>query len=127
MVWIPKYRKKILPKRMSTRLREILVGICQTYGLELDSLAIEGDHIHLFVSIPPRLAVSEALGILQSISSKQLFEEFPHLRGHLRRGKLWGRGYFVTTVSDARTLGMIRRYIAKHGVDRPKVKQLSLF
>ena len=94
VVWIPKYRRKVLTKRISDRLREILVGICQTYGLAMDSLAIELDHVHLFLSIPPRLAVSEVIGTLKSISAKQLFSEFPHLRQHVRRGKLWGRGVF---------------------------------
>ena len=126
-VWIPKYRRKILTPRISGRLREILAGLCQPSGLELDSLALELDHLHLFLSIPPRLSVSEAIGILKSISARQMFAEFPHLREHLRRGKLWGRGYFVTTVPDSRTFAMLRGYLARQGVAKPPVKQLRLF
>ena len=129
IVWIPKYRRRVLTRKVSGRLQEILLGICQTYGYRIDTLAIELDHIHLYISIPPRVSVSEAIGTLKSISARQLFAEFPHLRERLRKGHLWARGYFVTTVSDVRAAPMIRRYLQSQGVDKPPVKdsQLRLF
>ena len=129
IVWIPKYRRKVLTVKLAKRLEEIFLGICQLYGYRIDTLAIEVDHLHLYISIPPRVAVSEAIGILKSLSAKQLFAEFPHLRQDLRKGQLWGRGYFVTTVNDVRTAPMVRRYLQGQGVDKPhpRVEQLSLF
>ncbi len=129
IVWIPKYRRRVLTRPLAQRLEEILGGICQTYGYRIDTLAIESDHLHLYVSIPPREAVSDAIGRLKSLSAQQMFAEFPHLRQYLRKGQLWGRGYFVTTVSDVRTAPMIRQYLRRQGVDkpRPSVEQLTLF
>ena len=98
IVWIPKYRRRVLNRKLSGRLEEILRGIGQTYGYRIESLAIEVDHIHLYASIPPRVSVSSAIGTLKSISAKQMLAEFSHLRGRVHKGHLWSRGYFVTTV-----------------------------
>jgi putative transposase len=69
------------------------------------------DHVHLFLSAPPRYAPARIVQILKSISARELFARFPRLRRQLWGGQLWEDGYFVRSVGDAVTAEIIRRYI----------------
>jgi len=125
-VWIPKYRKGILTGDIAERAREIVTGLCQLYGYELDRIAVEPDHVHVCVGAPPRCSPASIARNLKSASGQELFGEFPQLRRELRTGKLWARGYFVSSVSETRVLGAIQAYIERQGQPRQASGQLSL-
>ena len=111
IVWVPKYRKGILAGRPGERLKEIFQDIAQHYDLDIDTMEVMPDHIHLFISFPPRYAIAEVVKTLKSLSARQLFQEFAWLERELWGGELWGDGYFVRTVGDQVTAEIIRRYI----------------
>src|SRR3989304_9219994 len=92
-VWIPKYRRAVLTGTTRDYLHERLLERCQLLELELDSWAIEPDHVHLFLGAPPRWSPADIARRLKSETGQQLFQEFPHLRQHFRKGQVWGRGY----------------------------------
>ena len=69
------------------------------------------DHVHLFLSAPPRYSPAQIVQILKSISAREVFERYPSLRKVLWKHELWNDGYFVRSVGDKVTAEVIRRYI----------------
>jgi putative transposase len=100
--------------------------IAQEYDLVIDTMGIVEDHVHIFLTAPPRLSPARVVQILKSISARELFRWFPQLRQELWGGRLWSDGYFVRTVGDAVTSDIIRRYITYHE-HKQDVIQLSLW
>ncbi|MBI3537669.1 MAG: IS200/IS605 family transposase [Chloroflexi bacterium] len=123
-VWIPKYRVKVLKGAIAERAKEIFQETATHYEFEMDTLEVMADHVHLFLSAPPRYAPARIANILKSISAKKLFEEFPQIRKVLWHSKLWADGYYVGSSGDEVTADMIRRYIHYQQVQQ---KQLRLF
>ena len=85
------------------------------------------DHVHLFVSFPPRYSISRVVGLLKSITASVLFQEFPRIRDQLWGGEFWEDGYFARTVGDEVTGEMIRKYIQYHEEREKASEQLDLF
>ena len=83
------------------------------------------DHVHIFVSAPPRYSPAKIVNILKSISARETFSRYPQLRRRCWSGKLWEDGYFVRAVGEKITADIIAKYI-KHQKKR-KTKQLDLF
>ena len=111
MVWIPKYRKMVLKGRIAERLKEIFQEIAERYEFEIDTMEVMEDHVHLFLSAPPRCAPAEVVQIMKSISAKIVFQEFPKVKEELWGGELWNNGYFVRSTGDKVTSEVIRKYI----------------
>ena len=97
IVWVTKYRKKVLQGETSERLRELLRGICKENDVEIIRGHISKDHVHMFVSIPPHLAVSKLVQYMKGKSSRKLLQENKHLSSLYWGRHLWARGYFVAT------------------------------
>ena len=93
--------------------------------MEIDTLEVMEDHVHLCLSAPPRYAPARIGQILQSISARELFARCPRLRRQLWGGQLWEDGYFVRSVGDAVTAEIIRRSIRYQ--QSPQNIQLHLF
>ena len=111
IVWIPKYRKIVLEGRIAERLKEILQEISERYDFEIDTMEVMEDHVHLFLSAPPRYAPARVVQIMRSISAKLVFEEFPEIKKELWGGELWNDGYFVRSTGDKVTSEVTRNYI----------------
>ena len=79
--------------------------------MEIDTLEVMEDHVHVFLSCPPRYSPARVMQILKSKSARELFARFPWLRRKLWGGELWGDGYFVHSVGGQVTAEIIRRYI----------------
>jgi putative transposase len=95
IVWVPKYRRKVLYGNLRRRLGEILKDLCRQKGVEL----VEGhalvDHLHVCLSFPPKFSISEVTGFLKGKSAIRLHREF----GQRNPNKnFWVRGYYVSTV-----------------------------
>ncbi len=113
-VWIPKYRKMILTEDISKRVEEIFREIAQIYEFDIETMAVVEDHVHIFLSAPPKYAPGEIVRILKSRSAKVVFKEFPQVRKKLWAGEFWSDGYFVRSVGDEVTAVVISRYIEYH-------------
>ncbi len=111
LVWIPKYRKDILEKEVSDYLKEVFRQIAEEYGFGIDTLEVMGDHVHIFVEVPPKYSPAQLVQIMKSISAREVFKRFPKLRKQLWAGELWNDGYFVRSVGDKVTADIIRKYI----------------
>ena len=125
VVWAPKYRKKVLTGDIAQATRKIFQQIAEAYDMEIDTLEVMEDHVHIFLSAPPRYAPARIVQILKSLSARRLFAQFPQLKRKLWAGKLWENGYFVRSVGDEVTAEVIRRYIRYQ--KRPQYVQLGLW
>ena len=79
LVWAPKYRKWILRGDIQKRVAELFVEIAENHDIEIDTMEVAEDHVHLFVSFPPRLSISSVVGKLKSISASVIFRECPEV------------------------------------------------
>ncbi len=99
IVFCPKYRYKILNNEVSEYLREQIYRLCsQKDGVAVHELNIQEDHVHLFLTIPPKYAVSELMGFLKGKLALKMFDRFPSLRKRYWGQHFWSRGYCVSTV-----------------------------
>lgn len=114
IVWITKYRKKVLKEDVGFRLREIIRQICSTDKVDILKGAIGPDHIHLLLSIPPYMAVSRLVQHLKGESSRKLQMEFPHLKKQFWGQHLWAIGYFCATTGQI-TEDTVKKYIEEQG------------
>lgn len=111
IIWCPKVRFDVLKNNVEYRLEQIIREICHTYNYKITELEIMPDHVYLFVSAKPTIAPTELVRTYKSISSIQLFKEFPSLKEFCKRsGSLWSKGYFVSTVGKVSSK-KVKRYI----------------
>ena len=110
-VWIPRYRRKVLTEDVAWRLEELIREVCTARDWEVEALTVRSDHVHLFVSCPPRDAPAKVMNVLKSITARELYAEFPRLRRSHWGGKLWATGYYVGSAGDHVTSDLIKRYI----------------
>ena len=127
LVWTPKYRKWILRGDIKERVRDIIQEIATNHEFEIDTMEVADDHVHLFLSFPPRYSISKVVGILKSISASVIFQEHPEVKKDLWGGEFWEDGYFVRTVGDKVTSEIIRKYIHYHREQKATPVQLELF
>ncbi len=126
-VWIPKYRVKLLGGPIGERLKGMVHEICTAHDWAVEALEVMDDHVHLFVSCPPRWAPAEVMNTLKSLTARALFEEFPRLRERQWGGKLWADGYYVGSSGERVTSELIQRYIRYQKAEAQSPRQLSLF
>ena len=127
LVWAPKYRKWVLQGAIRERVRELLSEIAVHHGFEMEELEVDKDHVHLFLSFPPRYSISAVVRLLKAVSAKEIRDEFPEVRKQLWGGEFWEDGYFVRTVGDKVTAEVIKKYIRFHEAKKRGVDQLDLF
>ena len=125
IVFAPKYRRKVFYVEKREAIREILRVLCKWKGVEIIEGEICPDHIHLLVSIPPKMSVSGFMGYLKGKSSLMLFQRFGNMKFAYRNREFWCRGYYVDTVG--KNTKAIQQYIANQLERDRKDDQLSLF
>jgi len=99
IVFIPKYRRKILYGNIKKDVGEILRKLCEMKKVELVEGRICKDHIHMYVSIPPKLSISEFMGYLKGKSALMIFDRYPDKASKWDR-HFWAKGYYVATVGN---------------------------
>ena len=107
IVFIPKYRRKVMFGGVRKDMQEIIKKLCQFKQVEILDGSIGSDHIHICVSIPPKESVSGFMGYLKGKSALMIFDKYPQARGGDRH--FWARGFYVDTVG--RDEEKIRQYI----------------
>jgi len=119
VVWITKYRKPVLRGEVALRLRELIRQTCASLEVYIISGHVSADHVHLLLSVPSHLAVSELVQRLKGRSSRRLLEEFGELSRQYWGRHLWARGYFAVSTGNV-TDEVIRQYIESHGEMPPE-------
>ncbi len=114
LVWITKYRKPVLRGEIAVRLRELIRQTCQSLDVYIEKGHIATDHIHLLVSVPPYVSVSDLLQHLKGRSSRRMLQEFGELNRQFWGRHLWARGYFAASSGNV-TDEIIKQYIESQG------------
>jgi putative transposase len=117
IVFVTKYRRKVLYHEVLTRLREHFARICVNAGCELVEYNGEADHVHLLVDSHPNMAPSRLVNTLKTISSREVRREFADLMNrHYRKPVLWHRAYCILSAGGA-PLDVIKKYIEGQKAD----------
>ena len=93
IVWITKYRYKVLEGALRERIRTIIRQVCKELGVQIVSGVLSREHVHMFVEIPPHIAVSDFVRRVKGRSSHRVQMEFPDLRKRYWGRHFWARGY----------------------------------
>ena len=118
LVCITKYPKPILKGEIAVRLRELIREICKSKDVEILKGHISRDHVHIFVSVPPHISVSDLLKSVKGRSSRKMLMEFKTLSRQFWGRHLWARGYFAASSGNF-TDEVIMQYIEQQGHEPP--------
>ena len=113
IVWAPKYRYKALRGKIRERIRTIVRQVCKEIGVTIVSGVLSANHVHMFVEIPPHIAVSYFMQKVKGRSSRKIQQEFPDLKKRYWGQRFWARGYFCTTSGNI-TDDIILQYLEQH-------------
>ena len=117
LVWITKYRKKVLKGAVGERLRELVREICKSNDVEIIKGYVSQDHIHLFVSVPPHMSVSKLVQLIKGKTSIKIQQEFKVIQKEFWGRHLWARGYFAASSGNV-TDEIIMQYIENQDVEK---------
>jgi putative transposase len=112
LVWITKYREKVLTGEIVVRVRDLIRQIAMEHEITILSGNVGGDHSHVLVWYRPHVDVSTIVQWLKGISSRILLQEYPHSRKKFWRRHIWARGYLAVTTGTI-TDQMVEQYIAE--------------
>ena len=109
IVFAPKYRRKVIYGKIKVDIGKILRKLCEQKGVEIIEANLCPDHIHMLVSIPPKMSVSSFVGYLKGKSSPTIFDRHANMKYRYGNRKFWCKGYYVDTVG--RNKKVIQEYI----------------
>ncbi len=113
LVWITKYRYKVLDGDIQKRCRELLIQVCDTEDVRILKGVVSKDHVHMLLEYPPSLAISNLVKRLKGRSSRILQQEFPMLKKRYWGKHLWGVGYGAWSSGNI-TDELIKEYLDHH-------------
>ena len=124
IVFAPKYRRQIVYGKIKTSIGKILRTLCEQKKVEILEAEACADHIHMLVSIPPNLSVSQFMGYLKGKSSLMIFDRHANLKYKYGNRHFWCRGYYVNTVGANKKA--IEEYI-RHQLDEDEAYEQMTF
>lgn len=124
IVFAPKYRRQIIYGKIKADIGRILRLLCERKGVEIIEANACPDHIHMLVSIPPKLSVAQFVGYLKGKSSLMIFDRHANLKYKYGNRHFWCKGYYVDTVG--RNKKVIEEYIKNQIQEDIAYEQMSL-
>ena len=123
-MFAPKYRRQIIYGKLKADIGKILRTLCERKGVTIHEAEACPDHIHMLVSIPPKISVSDFMGYLKGKSSLMIFDRYANLKYRYGNRKFWCRGYYVDTVG--RNKKAIEEYIRNQLKEDKEYEQLTM-
>ena len=124
VVFAPKYRRQAIYGELRAEIGQILRKLCEQKGIEIIEANACPDHIHMLISIPPKISVAYAIGYLKGKSSLMIFDRHANLKYKYGNRHFWCRGYYVDTVG--RNKEAIRKYIQNQLQEDIAADQISI-
>ena len=124
IVFAPKYRRKAIYNQYRDSLGEIFRQLCGYKGVEIIEGHLMPDHVHMLVSIPPKLAVSSFMGYLKGKSALMMFDKHANLKYKFGNRHFWSEGYYVSAVGLNEAT--IRKYIQEQEAHDIALDKLSV-
>ena len=109
IVFTPTYRRKMIYNQYREDVREIIKQLCSYKGVEILGGNVMSDHVHILVSIPPKMSVSSFMGYLKGKSALMMFDRHANLKYKFGNRHFWSEGYYVSTVGLNEAV--IKKYI----------------
>ena len=109
IVFTPKKKKKMIYNQYREDVREIIKQLCSYKGVEILGGNVMSDHVHILVSIPPKMSVSSFMGYLKGKSALMMFDRHANLKYKFGNRHFWSEGYYVSTVGLNEAV--IKKYI----------------
>jgi len=112
LIWTPKRRKPVLKGNVAQDCRRLIESKCNENGWHILELAVDPDHIHLFVRVSPSVAASDVVRHCKGLTSRELRRQYPFLK---RLPSLWTRSYFASTAGNVSSETIQRYIVAQKG------------
>ena len=125
IVFAPKYRRKVFFGQKRLEIGAILRSLCEWKEVEIIEAEVCPDHVHMLVSIPPKLSVSGFMGYLKGKSSILIYQKYANMKFKYRNREFWCRGYYVDTVGKNKKA--IAEYIANQLKEDKEMEQMAIF
>ena len=125
IVFAPKYRRKVFFNQKRLEIGAILRSLCEWKEVEIIEAEVCPDHVHMLVSIPPKLSVSGFMGYLKGKSSILIYQKYANMKFKYRNREFWCRGYYVDTVGKDKKA--IQQYIANQLKEDKEMEQMTMF
>lgn len=125
VIWIPKYRKKVVYGKLREYLGKVLKELAKQRESEILEGHLMGDHVHILISVPPKYALSQVVGYIKGKSAIHIARTYLGRKKEYSGMHFWARGYYVTTVG--RDEGTIREYIKNQELEDKRLDQLNMF
>lgn len=128
-IWSPKYRKEaMIEKEVKKFIYQVLKGIGERYEFDIQRVAVDDDHVHVFMGAPPRYAPAGIANLMKGITAREVFKQFSGKKRLLWGGEFWEDGYCVRSVGDKVTEEIVKQYIERHNKAKGhESRQLELF
>lgn len=125
VVFIPKYRRKILYYELREHLGSIFHKLARQRECQIEEGHLMSDHVHMLISIPPKYSVSQVVGYIKGKSAIAIARTYLGKRQNFTGQHFWARGYFVSTVG--RDEAVVRQYIRDQEKEDERLEQLKLW
>ena len=127
IVFPVKYRKSLLDEQVTKIIEETAKGIEERYGIEMEAIGTDKNHIHLLCGAHPKLAPGRIVQIFKSITAREVFRRKPKVKRELWGGEFWSDGYYVGTVGERGNWEVVERYVQRQGQPKEDLYQMRLF
>ena len=125
IVFAPKYRRKVFFNQKRLDIGAILRSLCEWKEVEIIEAEVCPDHVHMLVSIPPKLSVSGFMGYLKGKISILIYQKYANMKYKYRNREFWCRGYYVDTVGKDKKA--IQQYIANQLKEDREMEQMTIY
>jgi putative transposase len=124
VIFIPKYRRKVLYGELRRHLGDVFRRLARQKESEIEKGHLMADHVHMMIAIPPKYAVAQVVGYIKGKSAIHIARHFGERRRSFVGHHFWARGYFVSTIG--RDEAVIREYIRRQEMEDQRQDQLNL-
>ena len=125
VVFIPKYRRKVLYYKLRQYLGDIFRGLAAQRECRIEEGHLMSDHVHMLISIPPKYSVAQVIGFIKGKSAINIARTYIGRRKNFTGQSFWARGYYVSTVGHDEVV--VRQYIRHQEEEDRRLDQLNLF
>ena len=126
-----KYRRAVIDETVDQVLKEVCLEIADRYQVEFLAIGTDKDHVHFLVQSVPTYSPTKIITRIKSLTAREVFARVPTVKKQLWGGEFWTDGYYVSTVGQHTTEGVIRQYVKNQGHEKDykqlHAQQLNLF
>ena len=125
VVFIPKYRRKVLYKQIRRELGKVFVELARQKESAIEAGSVTEDHVHMVISIPPKYSVAQVIGYIKGKSAIYIARNYVGKKKNFLGEQFWARGYYVSTVGKDEE--KIKEYVRQQEAEDKRIEQMKLY